>query len=70
MLGIYRTLVYLEGDASLRSFEDQEGRKQFNLNIVQRTSYTSSRCREDSLLTRSIGHLDVLKRGNTDGESQ
>lgn len=32
-----RTLVYLEGDASIRSYEDQEGRKQTSLNIVQRT---------------------------------
>ncbi|OQE23691.1 hypothetical protein PENSTE_c008G02801 [Penicillium steckii] len=30
------SLVYLEGDASLRSYEDQDGRKQTNLSIVQR----------------------------------
>lgn len=30
-----RTLVYLEGDASFRPYEDAEGRKQNPLNIVQ-----------------------------------
>lgn len=35
----YRTLVYLEGDASMRSYEDAEGRKQTSLSLVQRTSY-------------------------------
>lgn len=33
---IYRTLVYLEGDASMRSYENADGQKQTNLNIVQR----------------------------------
>jgi len=36
-----RSLVYVEGDASLRSYEDQDGRKQTNLNIVQRMFSTS-----------------------------
>lgn len=31
-----RTLVYVEGDASLRSWENAEGQKQQALNIVQR----------------------------------
>ncbi|KAL2000389.1 hypothetical protein VTN02DRAFT_3183 [Thermoascus thermophilus] len=30
------TLVYVEGDASLRTFEDSEGKKQSSLTIVQR----------------------------------
>ncbi|CAI7676196.1 ssDNA-binding protein mitochondrial [Penicillium manginii] len=30
------TLVYVEGDASMRSYEDAEGRKQTSFNIVQR----------------------------------
>lgn len=29
------TLVYLEGDATMRSFEDSEGRKQTQLSLVQ-----------------------------------
>jgi single-stranded DNA-binding protein len=31
------TLVYVEGDASMRVYEDAEGKKQSSLNIVQRT---------------------------------
>ncbi|EAW12833.1 single-stranded DNA-binding protein [Aspergillus clavatus NRRL 1] len=31
------TLVYVEGDATMRMFEDAEGRKHSNLGIVQRT---------------------------------
>lgn len=30
-----RTLVYLEGDATMRSYEDNEGRKQTQLSLVQ-----------------------------------
>lgn len=29
------TLVYLEGDATMRTFEDAEGKKQSNLSVVQ-----------------------------------
>lgn len=32
---MYRTLVYLEGDASISLYEDSEGKKQSSLNIVQ-----------------------------------
>jgi single-stranded DNA-binding protein len=32
---VYRTLVYLEGDATMRSYEDSEGRKQSQLSLVQ-----------------------------------
>lgn len=35
----YRTLVYVEGDASMRVYEDAEGKKTSSLNIVQRPSY-------------------------------
>lgn len=34
----FSTLVYLEGDASMRSYEDADGKRHSNLNIVQRTS--------------------------------
>lgn len=30
-----RTLVYLEGDASMRPYEDREGNKRVDLSIVQ-----------------------------------
>lgn len=30
-----RTLIYLEGDATMRTFEDREGKKQSSLNIIQ-----------------------------------
>jgi single-stranded DNA-binding protein len=32
----FRTLVYVEGDASMRQWEDAEGKKQSSLSIVQR----------------------------------
>ncbi|RHZ49254.1 single-stranded DNA-binding protein [Aspergillus thermomutatus] len=31
------TLVYVEGDATMRSYEDSEGKRQSSLSIVQRT---------------------------------
>ncbi|KAJ9192256.1 hypothetical protein DTO166G4_6290 [Paecilomyces variotii] len=31
------TLVYVEGDASIRTYEDAEGKKQSSLSVVQRT---------------------------------
>ncbi|KAH1493897.1 hypothetical protein LV164_004505 [Aspergillus fumigatus] len=31
------TLVYVEGDATMRSYEDSDGKRQHALNIVQRT---------------------------------
>lgn len=31
----YRTLVYVEGDASVRVYDDAEGKKTSSLNIVQ-----------------------------------
>ena len=30
-----RTLVYLEGDATMRTYEDAEGKKQSSLSLVQ-----------------------------------
>lgn len=32
---LYRTLVYVEGDASMRSYEDADGKRQSSLSIVQ-----------------------------------
>ena len=31
----YRTLVYLEGDATMRTYEDGDGKKQSSLSLVQ-----------------------------------
>lgn len=33
----YSTLVYLEGDASMRSWENAEGQRNSGLSIVQRS---------------------------------
>ncbi|KKA25189.1 SsDNA binding protein [Rasamsonia emersonii CBS 393.64] len=33
---VVRTLVYVEGDATLRAYEDAEGRKNTSLHVVQR----------------------------------
>lgn len=35
-----RTLVYVEGDATMRSYEDSDGKRQHALNIVQRKPAT------------------------------
>ena len=32
----HRTLLYVEGDATMRQYDDNEGRKQSALSIVQR----------------------------------
>lgn len=37
----YRTLVYVEGDATIQQYEDAEGKNRTALNIVQRKSETS-----------------------------
>ncbi|KAJ5688932.1 hypothetical protein N7462_003324 [Penicillium macrosclerotiorum] len=37
------TLVYVEGDASLRVYEDADGKKQSSLNIIQRSLEILSR---------------------------
>ena len=37
-LDLYRTLVYLEGEASMSQFQDAEGKSRSALNIVQRQS--------------------------------
>lgn len=34
----HRTLVFVEGDATMRQWENAEGKKQTALNITQRTS--------------------------------
>ncbi|KAJ5191833.1 uncharacterized protein N7498_010818 [Penicillium cinerascens] len=47
ILGLQKgTLVYLEGDASMRSYENADGQKQTNLNIVQRSLEVLSRPRD------------------------
>ena len=32
---MYRTLVYLEGDAQMRTYDDADGKKQSALSLVQ-----------------------------------
>lgn len=65
----YRTLVYVEGDASMRQWEDSEGKKQSTLNIVQRKRLDhlaeGLMSGEDRRLTAvfiGLGNLEVLKR--------
>lgn len=36
LLIVFSTLVYVEADAALRTYEDAEGKKQSNLNLTQR----------------------------------
>ncbi|GAD97394.1 ssDNA binding protein, putative [Paecilomyces variotii No. 5] len=42
------TLVYVEGDASMRNWEDAEGKKQSTLSVVQRTLEVLKRPSSDS----------------------
>ena len=69
---IYRTLVYVEGDASVRVYEDAEGKKQSSLNIVQRSSKPPM---IDFLVAKTqlnfayTGTLEVLKRPQTGNET-
>ncbi|EPS34676.1 hypothetical protein POX_a00352 [Penicillium oxalicum] len=42
------TLVYLEGDASMRSYEDADGKRHSSLNIIQRSLEVLSRPRDTS----------------------
>ncbi len=37
-----RSLVYVEGDASIRVFQDEQGKKHSALNVVQRKTSCSS----------------------------
>lgn len=39
MANVTRTLVYVEGDASLRTYDDSEGKRHSALNILQSKSY-------------------------------
>ncbi len=43
VFGMDRTLVYLEADATMNSYEDAEGKNRSSLNIVQRTIPTPTR---------------------------
>jgi len=42
MLTFRSSLVHVEGDAKMRSYEDAEGKKQTSLSITQRTLQTLS----------------------------
>ena len=35
-VGVIRTMVYVEGDAQMRQYDDSEGKRQSALSIVQR----------------------------------
>lgn len=66
-----RTLVYVEGDASMRVYQDAEGKKQSSLNVVQRTypsipsavpSFWFMQCNTD--IPIRAGNIEILKRPN------
>lgn len=59
-----RTLVYLEGSASLRDWEDSEGKKQTTLNIVQRKITA-----EDELNVSDYANLRVTIQGTSRSSS-
>lgn len=37
----HRSLVFVEGDASMSTYQDAEGKTRSSLNVVQRTSTTN-----------------------------
>jgi single-stranded DNA-binding protein len=66
-----RSLVVVEGDAQMNSYQNSEGKTQTALSIVQRKSQTTPddpSDREQLWLTFpvSAGSIDVLKRPNPD----
>jgi len=56
-------MVIVEGDASINTYEDAEGRPKTALNIVQRTSRALVLSMLLNMLTcSSIGNIEVLRR--------
>lgn len=66
--------VYVEGDASIGTYQDGEGKTRSSLNIVQRTypdKKNSPRLRQVVTYTDTrIGTLEVVKRPNTETSQQ
>src|SRR3954469_3168153 len=66
-----RTLVLVEGDARLRTYDDAEGKSRTSLNVIQRMSPSSFIPQHPSLMYSVAGYIEVLKRPfNADQESQ
>lgn len=55
----YRAMVYVEGDATMNTYVDSEGKNRSALNIVERKFSPSIPI---PTLTASLGKLEVLKR--------
>ncbi|KAK0379257.1 single-strand binding protein family [Colletotrichum limetticola] len=67
------TLVYVEGEAAMRAYQDAEGKNRSSLSIIQRTSSPHSTYHPNAnRLSRVTGSIEVLKRpytGNNGGEA-
>lgn len=64
---MFSSLVYLEADASLRTYEDAEGKRQSNLNLVQREYLQQSTVlvlvpEAGADVFIFLGNIEVLKR--------
>jgi hypothetical protein len=55
-----RSLVYVEGDATMNTYQDSEGKNRSALNIVERKFPSPLTIRP--ILTAPSGKLEVLKR--------
>ncbi|OGM42593.1 ssDNA binding protein [Aspergillus bombycis] len=69
------TLVYLEGSASLRDWEDAEGKKQTTLNIVQREIPVQDELNLSDYANFRVthhysGNIEVLKRPTNPNENE
>lgn len=63
---LYRTLVFVEGDASINQWEDAEGKSRTTMNIVQRQLHRLRRTLAYFELYTdlfcNIGNLEVLRK--------
>ncbi|KAF6802380.1 ssDNA binding protein [Colletotrichum sojae] len=65
------SLVYVEGDASMSTYQDAEGKNRSSLNIIQRMFPKNDlpcRLRRDS--DTPTGHIEVLRRPYTGASSE
>jgi single-stranded DNA-binding protein len=59
-LSVRRTLVYVEGDASMSQYQDAEGKPRSSLNLVQRKLPLSLQSIHNSVTDNPAEKLEVL----------
>lgn len=67
----FRSLVYVEGDASMGTYQDAEGKNRSSLNIIQRMFPKNDLpCRLLRDSDTPTGHIEVLRRPYTGASSE